>query len=245
MTELTELVELLNEVGPALLSDDDTAGLTMLCDTACLALEGAACSVSVLDEPAGELRYVAAAGEGAVEIVGTRLPLARGIAGFVASSAQGLSVSDVGRDPRFARDIAEATRYVPTAMLAVPIRHGDNTLGVLSVLDAGRADLVLAAGFASLAAATLYRAAIAATLGRVVAGALAVRTDSAGLADALRTAADGSTGVTSDLAELAALYVELGLLGSTDRAAATRIVAQFTAHAAGSQQHTPVRRGRR
>jgi signal transduction protein with GAF and PtsI domain len=245
MADLVELVSLLDELGPALLSTDDSAALAALCDVVRLATEAAACSVSVLDEPAGELRYVAAAGAGADQIVGTRLPLGRGIAGFVASSGQGLSVSDVGRDPRFARDVASSTGYVPSAMLAVPIRHGDDTLGVLSMLDAGRPDLTLASGFASLAAATLHRATTAATLGRVVAAALAAQTNSAGLADTLRAAAESSTGASADLAELAALYVELGNLSADDRAAATRIVAQFTAHAAGSQQQMTVRRTRR
>lgn len=205
----------------------------------------AACSVSVLDEPAGELRYVASAGAGADEIVGTRLALGRGIAGFVASSGQGLSISDVRRDTRFAGDVAQATGYVPTAMLAVPISTGDRTMGVLSVLDASRADMSLAAGFASIAAATLHQATTAAALGKFIVGALATHTDAAELADALRTAADSSTGASADLAELAALYAELARLGAGDRAAATRIVAQFTAHVAGSQQRSTVRRARR
>ena len=49
----------------------------------------------------------------------------------------------------------------------------------------------------------------------------------------------------ADLAELAALYAELGRVGEDARATAIRIVAQFTAHAAGSQPRLPVRRPRR
>jgi len=245
MADFTELVTLFDEIGPALFSDEDVAGLTALCDLARSATGAAACSVSVLDEQAGELRYVAAAGAGAEAIVGTRLSSGRGIAGFVVGSGQGLSVSDVRRDVRFAQDVAASTGYVPTALLAVPIRSGDDTLGVLSVLDADRADLTLAAGFATLAALVLHRAATTATLGRVVANALGARATSEGLADALRSAAATSNGASADLAELAALYVELGTLGPDDRAAATRIVAQFTAHAAGSQQRAVVRRIRR
>ena len=173
MADFNDLVSLLDEVGPALLSADDSAGLSLLCSVARTAMGAAACSVSVLDEPAGELRYVASAGAGADEIVGTRLALGRGIAGFVASSGQGLSISDVRRDTRFAGDVAQATGYVPTAMLAVPISTGDRTMGVLSVLDASRADMSLAAGFASIAAATLHQATTAAALGKFIVGALA------------------------------------------------------------------------
>jgi hypothetical protein len=156
-----------------------------------------------------------------------------------------LSVSDVRDDARFARDVAASTGYVPIALLAVPIRHGDVTLGVFSALDAGRADLNLASGFASIASTTLRQATITATLGRVVATALAAHADVTDLADALRSAAEASTGASQDLGELAALYAELARLGTEDRAAATRIVAQFTAHAAGSQQRLTVRRTRR
>lgn len=245
MSEFTDLVTLFDELGPALFSEDEVASLTALCDLARLSTAGAACSVSVLDESVGELRYVAAAGAGADEIVGTRLSSGRGIAGFVAGSGQGLSVSDVRRDARFAHDVAEATGYVPTALMAVPIRSGDDTLGVLTVLDPERADLTIAAGFAGSAAHVLRRATDASTLGRAIAQALASRTSSAGLADVLRSAAAESSGASVDLAELAALYVELGAMNTEDRAAATRIVAQFTAHAANSQQRAVVRRFRR
>jgi len=245
MDEFTDLVTLFDELGPALFSEDEVASLTALCDLARLSTVGAACSVSVLDEGIGELRYAAAAGAGADEIVGTRLSSGRGIAGFVAGSGQGISVSDVRRDVRFAQDVAETTGYVPTALMAVPIRSGDETLGVLTVLDPERADLTVAAGFADLAAHVLLRATNTATLGRAVAHALASHTSSVGLADVLRSAAAESSGASADLTELAALYVELGKMSTEDRAAATRIVAQFTAHAADSQQRTVVRRFRR
>jgi GAF domain-containing protein len=245
VTDISELVSLFDELGPALFSADDIAVLTALCEAAQIAADAAACSVSVLDERAGDLRYIAAVGAGADQILGTRLPIGQGIAGFVASSGQGISVSEVRRDPRFAQDIALSTGYMPTALLAVPIRHRDDTLGVLSLLDAGRPDLTLAALHASLAAQTMRRATTTATLGRVVALALAAHTNSDDLADALRIAAESSRGESADLAALAALYVDLGRLGADDRAVATRIVGQFTAHAVVAQQRTTARRTRR
>ncbi len=105
-----------------------------------------------------ELEYVASAGAGSQQIVGTRLPLERGVAGFVAASGQALYVKDTARDRRFARDVAESTGYVPSAVLAVPVHDGDEVLGVLSVLDPARSDgdLTSAAGrLAALAAPLL------------------------------------------------------------------------------------------
>jgi GAF domain-containing protein len=44
-------------------------------------------------------------------------------------------LDDVSGDPRFARETAEATGYVPSGLMAVPLLHGDRALGVLQVLD--------------------------------------------------------------------------------------------------------------
>jgi signal transduction protein with GAF and PtsI domain len=121
----------------------------------------AACSVAVLDGDGGELVYRAASGAGAEAVVGVRLPLTRGIAGWVAVSGQPLAVSDLAADHRFARDVAESTAYLPQTLLATPLVGPEGVLGVFSVLDrdpsrfdAGR-DLHLAASFAARAAALL------------------------------------------------------------------------------------------
>ena len=119
----------------------------------------AACSVAVLDEETDELVYTAASGAGAAEIVGTRLPVGRGIGGWVAQSGQPVAVSDLNSDQRFARDVAESTNYVPTALMAVPIESSERVLGVLTVLDRDSSrpgaenDLELAGRFAAQAAA--------------------------------------------------------------------------------------------
>ena len=96
----------------------------------------AATSCAVTDEDGEQLRFVAADGAGADKIVGVEMPAGRGIAGFVAMSGQAMAVADVQRDPRFARDIAESTEYVPSTIVAVPLLSADGAVvGVLSVLD--------------------------------------------------------------------------------------------------------------
>jgi signal transduction protein with GAF and PtsI domain len=96
----------------------------------------AACSIALVDEEGATLEFVASDGEGAAEIVGVRIPVSRGIAGWAAMSGQPIAVRDVQSDPRFARDIAEATHYVPDAIYAAPILDAQGeVLGVASVLD--------------------------------------------------------------------------------------------------------------
>ncbi len=96
----------------------------------------AACSCALVDDGGAHLVYVAADGEGSRDIVGVSLPVGRGIAGWAAMSGQPIALRDVRADPRFARDVAEATRYVPTSMMAAPMFDAvGETLGVISVLD--------------------------------------------------------------------------------------------------------------
>jgi GAF domain-containing protein len=94
-----------------------------------------ASSIFLLDEEADELVFEAVAGEGSDSLIGTRLPSSTGIAGWVLSARTPLVLDDVSQDPRFARDVAEQTGYVPNRLMAVPLLHEDRALGVLQVLD--------------------------------------------------------------------------------------------------------------
>lgn len=98
----------------------------------------AACSCALVDDDESTLTFVAADGEGAQQILGVTLPVSRGIAGWAVMSGQPIAVRDVTTDPRFARDIAESTNYVPESVMAAPLftRQGE-VLGVLEVLDPG------------------------------------------------------------------------------------------------------------
>src|SRR5438105_12271892 len=72
-----------------------------------------ASSVFLLDEATDELVFEAVAGEGSESLVGRRFPSSTGIAGFVLVSRQPLVIEDVLKDPRFSRETAESTGFVP------------------------------------------------------------------------------------------------------------------------------------
>jgi signal transduction protein with GAF and PtsI domain len=107
------------------------------CVEATRALFGAAaCSIALVDDHGENLRFVASDGAGSDEIVGVTIPVSRGIAGWAAMSGQPIAVRDVQTDARFARDVAESTHYVPTAIYAAPMLDAQGeVLGVASVLD--------------------------------------------------------------------------------------------------------------
>jgi GAF domain-containing protein len=94
-----------------------------------------ASSVFLLDEESDELVFEAVAGEGSDSLVGQRFPSSTGIAGFVLVSRQPLVIEDVLSDPRFSRETAESTGFVPKGLMAVPLLHEERALGVLEVLD--------------------------------------------------------------------------------------------------------------
>ena len=94
-----------------------------------------ASSVFLFDEASDELVFEAVAGEGAEELIGRRFPSSAGIAGWVLVTRQPLVVEELADDPRFAREAAESTGFVPKGLMAVPLLHEDRTLGVLEVLD--------------------------------------------------------------------------------------------------------------
>jgi GAF domain-containing protein len=94
-----------------------------------------ASSIFLLDEETDELVFEAVAGEGSDTLRGRRFPSSTGVAGWVLVARQPLVIENVGEDPRFARDAAESTGYVPKGLMAVPLLHEERALGVLEVLD--------------------------------------------------------------------------------------------------------------
>jgi GAF domain-containing protein len=94
-----------------------------------------ASSILLLDEETDELVFAAVAGEGEETLLGTRIPSSTGVAGWVLVTRQALVIDDVGKDPRFSREAAERTGYVPKDLMSAPLLHDERALGVLQVLD--------------------------------------------------------------------------------------------------------------
>jgi hypothetical protein len=103
--------------------------------TAAGMFDAAACSIALTDPKNGELVYEAAWGAGASEVVGMRLPPGVGIAGAVVASGEGVFVPECRKDPRFARQVAAGTGYVPYTMVTAPLIREGKPIGCLAVLD--------------------------------------------------------------------------------------------------------------
>jgi GAF domain-containing protein len=95
----------------------------------------AAASVFLVDDQTGDLVFEAVAGKGESSLHGARFPAGTGIAGWTVMCGQPLLIDDVSDNPQFSRDAAESTGYVPQSIMAAPLFHEGDCVGVLEVLD--------------------------------------------------------------------------------------------------------------
>jgi GAF domain-containing protein len=134
--------------------------------------DAGAASILLLDHATNELVFEAATGGGSV--LNLRIPAHQGIAGWVVMTGEPIAVSDVRRDPRWARDFAESTGYVPQSIMAVPLLLDEDVEGVLEVLDKrnqgsfGLDDMELLGLFSHPAAIAVEQARLVSKIGRML-----------------------------------------------------------------------------
>ena len=122
-------------VGRRLQGDIETRLLQSIVDATVRLFDAEAASIALFEQDPDRLEFRVAAGEHGAGAVGLTVPPTQGIAGYVYSTGQALALSDVADDPRFNRDAAEQTGYVPRSIAAAPLFDEHGTVGVLQVLD--------------------------------------------------------------------------------------------------------------
>jgi len=100
-----------------------------------LSFSAAAASVFLRDEDRDAPVFEASSGVGEDRLVGVAIPAGHGIAGWVAETGETVIVRGVADDDRFDRDFALSTGLVPDVLMAVPMEHRGEIIGVLEVLD--------------------------------------------------------------------------------------------------------------
>jgi diguanylate cyclase (GGDEF)-like protein len=92
-------------------------------------------SLLMIDPAEKDLYYAIAVGEDSSSLRGLRVPLGQGVAGWVAATGNPLVVPNVSLDPHwstFARNHPDLNIH---SIACVPIRSGENTLGVIQLLN--------------------------------------------------------------------------------------------------------------
>ena len=134
---MSEKSELQSAVAAGIVGSEESfrALLSAIVEVARAIFGAKASSILLLDPEADELVFEAVVGEGEESLLGVRFPAGKGIAGWVLATRTPLVIEDVRTDPRFASDVAEDTGYVPSGLMAAPLLHDEDSLGVLEVLD--------------------------------------------------------------------------------------------------------------
>lgn len=133
--QLPRLLAAIEASGRAVSPRPKDALLQSIVDAAGHIFGAAAASILLVNEQEGLLEFRVAYGASDHDLVGTRFPLDKGIAGYVVMTGQPIAISNVRQDARFNQDFAQCTGYVPTSILATPLLAGEHVIGVMEVLD--------------------------------------------------------------------------------------------------------------
>lgn len=109
--------------------------LRSVVEAAAALIRAEAASIALYDAATDTLVFRVAAGEQGQGVVGMAIRPGDGVAGYVFASGEPLAIGEATVDPRFRRDAAEQTGYVPRSLVAVPLADDAGTIGVLEVLD--------------------------------------------------------------------------------------------------------------
>lgn len=239
--ELRRWVRATEASGRAILPDSGNELLQTIVEAAARLFGAAASSIALLDEAQQTLEFRVATGSGAQEIVGMRIPVGEGIAGYVVMTGQPLAVSGVQEDARFARETARKTGYVPRSILAMPLAHEDHVIGVIEVLDKidaasfGMQDMELLGIFARQAAIAIQASAHYQRLGEALLRGIRrlVEADGGSMPQVERALAETEQAPdeAAEILALANVFGALSRLGQAERQACLDILTTFAEYA--------------
>ena len=130
LKRLVETVDVAN-----ILTEPLTASIRSLLTLSASEIDCDEASVLVRDGDEGDLRFLIAIGRVADQLLNMRVPAGRGIAGFVLSSGQPMAIADAGEDEAFYAEVDKETGYSTQTILATPLRHGEEVIGVLEFIN--------------------------------------------------------------------------------------------------------------
>ena len=247
--QLQRLLASIKATGRAALPKSNDALLKSIVETAAQIFGAAAASILLVNEAEEVLEFKVSFGSADHDLVGTKFPYDKGIAGYVFMTGQPIATSNVRQDKRFNQDFAKSTGYVPNSILATPlISADDRIIGVMEVLDKIDAasfdiqDMELMGMFAQQAALAIDQSQQVETITEVLITGLQqlieADSDSAELAEVLKSSLQGNDNLI-ELMELADIFNELSALGSSERKACMQILKTFAQF-----NHSMTRRGR-
>jgi GAF domain-containing protein len=245
--QLKRLLLSIEASGSAVFSGSGDALLASIVEAAARIFGAGAASILLVDEDKQNLEFKVAYGPAGQNLVGTKYPLDKGIAGYVVMTGQPIATSNVDQDKRFDRQFAESTGYIPKSILATPLLSGDRIIGVMEVLDKinaasfGMQDMELLGMFAQQAALAIDQSqqigkmeeALILGLKRLVSSDLSQ--DSSDILSVLEERVRERDDMP-DLLELARLFGDISDLGEAERRTCLQILRAFAEYRRSSSR---------
>lgn len=191
-------------VARRLAGDVEERLLQTIVDATARLFEAEAASIALFEPDPDRLVFRVASGEQGAGAIGLSVPPTQGIVGFVYSTGQALALSDVANDPRFNRNAAEQTGYVPRSIAAAPLIDDGTPIGVLQVLDKHTSptfslrDMEMLGVFAGQATVAIAVARVQRDTGRIIGSALSQVASDLSEADIERIVAAATAGLDRD-----------------------------------------------
>ena len=92
-------------------------------------------SLLLVDDEKEELVFVAVRSELRDRLLGHRIPIDTGIAGWVVRHREAVIANDVSQDERFSSDVDQKLHFTTESLLAVPLISRRKTLGVIELVN--------------------------------------------------------------------------------------------------------------
>lgn len=237
--QLHRLLVSIEASGRAILPKSNDILLKSIVDAAAKIFGAAAASILLVNEEEEALEFKVSTGEADHDLVGTKFPYDKGIAGYVFMTGMPIATSNVKEDKRFNQDFAKSTGYVPNSILATPlISSDDRIMGVMEVLDKIDAksfdmhDMELMGLFAQQASMAIEQSQQIDEVQDTMVRALKqlIKADKSKPSVELRSVLDQSLEKRkemTDLLELADLFNQISALGEEERKACIQILQVF------------------
>ncbi|HEX8736970.1 MAG TPA: GAF domain-containing protein [Pyrinomonadaceae bacterium] len=117
------------------LTEPLTQSIKNLLDLSAGSMKSEEASVIIRDGDDGDLCFLVAIGKVADQLQGMKIPSGKGVAGFVYSSGQPVAIADVGQEASFYAEVDKQTGYNTQTILATPLRHNGEVIGVLEYVN--------------------------------------------------------------------------------------------------------------
>jgi len=126
----------LNKISQAVTSTLDLQEtLTLITDHTTRLLGVAATSVVLYDETNDDLWFAAASGEGSDYVLGMRMAIGQGIAGWVFQQGQPVMVPDTSKDTRWFGGFDPDSGFTTRSIMCVPLQTKGQTIGAIEAMN--------------------------------------------------------------------------------------------------------------